>query len=72
MDTTVIGGILKNNGLQPAARQEELHVWPSEDFSLTNLMINKHTSYIIVVQCLNTATGKYPTERENCPHCKHF
>ena len=38
--------------------------------SLINLMINKYTSYIIVLQCWNTVARKHPPERENCPHCK--
>ena len=37
---------------------------------LINLMINKYTSYIIVLQCWNTAASKHPAERENGPHCK--
>jgi hypothetical protein len=38
--------------------------------SLVNLMINKYTSYIIVLECWNTADRKHPTERENGPHFK--
>ena len=38
--------------------------------SLINLMINKYSSYIIVLQCWNTAARKHPTEKENDPHYK--
>jgi hypothetical protein len=38
--------------------------------SLINLMINKYTGYVIVLQCWNTAAHKHPTERENGPHYK--
>ena len=38
--------------------------------SLINLMINTFTSYIIVVQCWNTAARKHPTERQNDAYCK--
>jgi hypothetical protein len=38
--------------------------------SLINLMINKYTSYIIVLQCWNTAARKHPTEKETGPHFK--
>ena len=33
-------------------------------------MINKHTSYIIVIQCWKTAAREYPTVMENGRHCK--
>jgi hypothetical protein len=33
-------------------------------------MINKYTSYIIVLQYWNTAAREYPTERKTGPHCK--
>jgi hypothetical protein len=36
----------------------------------TNLMINKYTSYIIVLQCWNTAARKHPAGREYDPFCK--
>ena len=39
-------------------------------FYLINLMINKYTSCITVLQSWNTAARKRPTERENGPHCK--
>jgi hypothetical protein len=38
--------------------------------SLINLMINKYSSYIIVLQCWNTAGRKHPTEKENDLHHK--
>jgi hypothetical protein len=38
--------------------------------SLINLMINKYTSYIIVLQYWNTAAREYSAERETGPHCK--
>ena len=38
--------------------------------SLINLMINKYTSYIVVLQCSNTAARKHPTKRKNNPQCK--
>jgi hypothetical protein len=38
---------------------------------LINLMINKYTSYIIVLQGWNTAARKHSTERENDRHCEN-
>jgi hypothetical protein len=36
--------------------------------SLTNLMINKYTSYIIVLQGWNIAAGEHLNESENDPN----
>jgi hypothetical protein len=37
--------------------------------SLINLMINKYTSYVIILRGSHTAARKHPTEKENGPHC---
>ena len=46
-----------------------MHLFIIMFISRINLMINKYTSYIIVLECLNTAARKRRTERENYPHC---
>jgi hypothetical protein len=38
--------------------------------SRINLMMNKCSSYITLLQSWNTAARKHPTENKNDPHCK--
>ena len=47
-----------------------MHFFTFMLLSLINLMINKYTSYITVLQCWNTAARKHPAEKETGPHCK--
>jgi hypothetical protein len=48
-----------------------MHIFITTFLFLINLMISKCTSYIIVLQCWNTAVCKHPIERENGCHCKN-
>jgi hypothetical protein len=47
-----------------------MHLFTIMFLSLTNLMINKYTGYILILQGWNTAARKQPTERESGSHCK--
>jgi hypothetical protein len=47
-----------------------MHFFTFMFLSLINLMINKYTSYIIVLQYWNTVARKHPTERGTGPHRK--
>ena len=47
-----------------------MHFFTIMFLSLINLMINKYTDYILILQGWNTAARKHPTERESGPHCK--
>ena len=44
-----------------------IHFFITIFLSLINLMINKYTSYIIVLESWNTAARKHPAERKKWP-----
>lgn len=47
-----------------------MHLFITMFLYFINVIINKYTSYIIVLHCWNIAAPKRHTERANCPRYK--